>query len=102
MTELPDVKANTLCLVHRMNTDKADVRLIPVSTTGFGATPKALDGEGLHGGSAADGMRIDLRRDVALALMSRGPDHIILEIQLGLQGHATLVVLLAAYAQTNN
>lgn len=28
---------------------------------------------------------MDLRLDVALALMSRGPDHTILEIQLGLQ-----------------
>ena len=30
---------------------------------------------------------MDLRRDVALALMSRGPDHTILEIQLGLHDH---------------
>lgn len=29
-------------------------------------------------------MRIDLRLEVALTLMSRGPDHTILEIQLGL------------------
>ena len=32
-------------------------------------------------------MRMDLRLEVLLTLMSRGPDHTILEIQLGLQCH---------------
>lgn len=44
-----------------------------------------------HGGGPADVMRIDLR--LVVALMSRGPDHTILDIQLGLHCTANKITM---------
>lgn len=44
-----------------------------------------------QGGGPADVMRIDLR--LVVALMSRGPDHTILDIQLGLHCTATKITM---------